>query len=370
MPEFNPTLETDSLQNLWNLDLSADLQEGSVHFEGLSANWRPKNHDILPLSPSDHVQLYTYMTLHRRFEETLERLFRQGLVPGTVFFGRGNEATAVGSAYALGPRDILSPLHRNLGARFVRGQTLKRTMAQFLGRMDGYTRGRDGNVHHGDRSRRILSMVSHLGTMIPIAAGTAYAACYRREDAVALSFIGEGATSTGDFHEGMNFAAVHRLPLVVVIENNQWAYKTPAHLEYATPCLAMRGPGYGIPGWLVDGTDVLEVYAVCRDAIQRARDGKGPTLIESVTMRLCGHSVYDRFQDYVPEEQLKAWEARDPIQTYEAYLLSQGLHCEETLRGIREKVGAEIEEAVEFAKASPIPDPREVEEGVYADREE
>ena len=359
--------EAATLTDLRDFDPFSDLREGSILFEGLRATWRPKSHETLGLGPSEHAQLYTYMTLHRLFEETLERLFRQDIVPGTVFFGRGNEATAVGSAFALGPRDILSPLHRNLGARFVRGQTLKKTMAQFLGRVGGYTRGRDGNVHHGDRSHRILSMVSHLGTMIPIAAGAAYAARYRGEDAVALAYIGEGATSTGDFHEGINFAGVHRIPLVIVIENNQWAYKTPTSLEYASPCLGMRGPGYGAAGWLVDGTDVLEVYAVCREAIHRARQGEGPALIESFTMRLCGHSVYDRFRDYVPEEQLSAWEARDPIEQYKTHLLSQGLLSEEALREIREKIEADIEEAVEFAKASPFPDPEGVEEGVYAD---
>ncbi|MFQ5911817.1 MAG: thiamine pyrophosphate-dependent dehydrogenase E1 component subunit alpha [Nitrospinota bacterium] len=366
MAKLSVPAEADTLSDLLNLDPASDLREGSIYFEGLSATWRPKDHESLGLRSSDHAQLYAYMTLHRRFEETLERVFRQGHVPGTVFFGRGNEATAVGSAYALGPRDILSPLHRNLGARFVRGQTPKRTMAQFFGRVDGYTRGRDANVHHGDRSQRILSMVSHLGTMIPISAGAAYAARYRGEDAVALAYVGEGATSTGDVHEGLNFAAVHRLPLVVVIENNQWAYKTATSLQFASPCLAMRAPGYGFPGWLVDGTDVLEVYAVCREAVSRARAGEGPTLVESVTMRLCGHSVYDRFRDYVPEEQLRDWEARDPILNYEAYLLSHGLLSEKALREIEEKVDADIEEAVAFAKASPLPDPAEAEEGVYA----
>lgn len=369
-PDAVSTHELELVTDLKDLDFFEDLKGHSYFFEGVRAWRRPKLEMASRLGREELARFYYFMLLQKRFEEAEERLFLQGLIPGSVFFGRGNEATAVGSAAALEDGDVLFPMHRNMAARFIRGQTPERTMAQFFGRMDGYTRGRDGNVHHGDLPNRILAPISHLGTSLPILAGALYALRYLREPAAGMVYLGEGAVSNGDFHEGINFAAVHRLPVVVVIENNQWAYKTPPSSHQASPCLAMKGPGYGIPGWLVDGTDVLEVFGVCREAVRRGRQGLGPALIECVTMRMVGHSLYDRYAEYVPPEQLERWAARDPIPTYEAFLIDQGICAPEELREMDERVLREIERAIEFAQKSPHPDPATAEDGVFAENPE
>ncbi|MBI2881013.1 MAG: thiamine pyrophosphate-dependent dehydrogenase E1 component subunit alpha [Candidatus Tectomicrobia bacterium] len=347
------------------LDPFRDLRDRHLVISGLRVAWRPKaDPGDLGLETGDLWRLYEFMALAKAVEDRVGELFRQGLVPGTAFAGRGNEALSVGAAYALAEKDVLVPMHRNVASHLVRGQDLKQLMAQYLARANGITRGRD--LHYGNRELRIFQLISHIGTMVPIAAGAAWASKVRNDGTAVLAMSGDGATSTGDFHEGLNLAAVHRLPLVVVVENNLWVYKTPTRLQYTCKTLALRAVGYGIPGYLIDGTDVVACYEVCREALERARSGEGPVLIESVNERLCGHSVYDSYKDYVPEEEVAAWSERDPILLFEAKLRAWGRADEAQFRRVGDRIRRAIDEAVQHAKDSPFPEGPEVCEGVYA----
>ncbi|MFQ5911703.1 MAG: thiamine pyrophosphate-dependent dehydrogenase E1 component subunit alpha [Nitrospinota bacterium] len=347
------------------LDYFRDLRNRHLVINGLRVSWRPKaDPGALDLKPEDLRRLYEFMSLAKAVEERVGELFRQGLVPGTAFSGRGNEALSVGAAFAMRPDDVLVPMHRNLGSHLVRGQDLNHLMAQYLARANGVNRGRD--IHYGNRSLKIFQLISHIGTMVPIAAGAAWACKYRSDGTAVLAMSGDGATSTGNFHEGLNLAAVHRLPLVLIIENNLWAYKTPLSLQYACKTLALRAIGYGIPGYLIDGTDVVSCYEICKEALGRARSGEGPILIESVNGRLCGHSIYDSYKDYVPEEEIAAWDSRDPILLFREKLLALGHADDAAFREVEERVRMAVEESVNYAKDSPFPEGSEVREGVYA----
>jgi len=317
------------------------------------------------LEEKDYLNLYYYMRLTREFEMRVVKLYRQGKIVGGAYTGYGQEAISVGSAYALEDGDVLAPLHRDAGAHLVRGQSVRNMMCQYLGRRNGPTRGRDGNIHHGSLPLRIFAMISHLGAMIPVAAGAALAGLMTGQNLVAMTYIGDGGTSTGDFHEGLNFASVHKLPLIVIIENNQYAYSTPTCLQYACEDLVDRAPGYGIRGVKVDGNDVLEVYQASKEAVNRARSGKGPTLIEAKTLRIRGHSEHDD-ASYVPGELLELWKQRDPIDRFEKYLRRHRILTDQLKSEVEERILAEIEDAVEYAEKSPFPDGTEVLEGVYA----
>jgi TPP-dependent pyruvate/acetoin dehydrogenase alpha subunit len=271
----------------------------------------------------------------------------------------------VGSAFALETHDYLLPMHRDLGAHLVKGQTLVNIFLQQLGRSHSLTRGRDGTGHYADPALRIYGNVSHLAAMIPVAAGIALAATLRKEKAVVMNYIGDGGSNVGDFHEGLNMAAVMRLPLILIIENNQFAYSTPIEKQYAARRLSDRAVGYGIPGFTVDGTDVEAVYGVCRTAVDRARSGEGPTLIESVTMRLHGHSASDD-ASYVPASLLEEWKAKDPIALFEARLSVDGVLTLAQRADMEAAIRAEIQSAVEAAVADPYPEGRDAAEGVYA----
>ncbi|MCP4725636.1 MAG: thiamine pyrophosphate-dependent dehydrogenase E1 component subunit alpha [bacterium] len=310
--------------------------------------------------------LLYYMKLHRESEERILKLYRQGKIIGGVYTGSGMEAIAVGSAYALEDDDILVPLHRDMGAHIVRGNTLKRIFCQYLGRANGPTKGRDGNMHMGDPDLNIYGMVSHLGTMIPVALGAALAGRMRGKKTVALNYIGDGGASIGDFHEALNMASVLKVGLVLVLENNQYAYSTPNSYQYNAENLADRAIGYNIPGVIVDGNDVLDVYEAVRKAVVDAREGKGPTLIEAKTMRMHGHSAHDDHK-YVPEEKLEEWRKKDPIIRFAKYLSNNEFFTEKELADMHEQVLREIDEAVEFAENSPFPEGNEALLGVYAD---
>ncbi len=248
-----------------------------------------------------------------------EILYRQGKIPGSFYTGRGNEAASVAVAMAMGRDDVGAPLHRNMGVHITRGVEPWRIFANYMGRADGPARGRDGNVHMADPHLGLVAMVSHLPAMLPVAVGCALAFRIREERRVAVAWFGEGASARGDTHEGMNFAGVRRLPVVFVCDNNQWAYSTPTHLEYAIEHLADRAAGYGFEGVVVDGTDALAVYREAKRAIEKARQGGGPTLIESVTLRMEGHAIHDD-ASYVPKELFERWGERDPIERYRAWL--------------------------------------------------
>jgi len=311
------------------------------------------------------IDLYYYMQVCRKVEEHVIRLYRQGKIVGGVFTGRGLEAITAGSTYALEDRDGLFPIHRDMGAHFVKGQTIKTFLAQYLGRANTPSRGRDGNLHLGFPEKNIYGTISHLGAMIPVAAGYTMAAKMRGEDSVALTFIGDGGSNIGDFHEGLNFAAVHKLGLILIIENNQFAYSTPTDLQYACENLADRAIGYGMHGEVVYGNNVLAVYEAVKKAVDRGRKGEGPSLIEAWSMRMRGHSEHDDFS-YMPKELIEEWISRDPIENYEKYLLKKKIltksKIEKTLQGITE----EIKEASEYADKSPFPEPEDCLQDLFA----
>jgi TPP-dependent pyruvate/acetoin dehydrogenase alpha subunit len=317
------------------------------------------------LSHEQLLDLYYYLRLARSCDEAILRLYRQGKMVGGAYAGTGNEATAVGSAFALQPQDYLFPMHRDLGAHLVRGQTLEMIFLQQLGRAGSLTRGRDGTGHYADPARRIYGNVSHLAAMIPVAAGVALASRMKHENAVVLNYIGDGGSNVGDFHEGLNMAAVMKLPFVLIVENNQFAYSTPVAQQHAAERISDRAAGYGIPGVTIDGTDILGVYEATRTAVERARRGEGPTLIESVTMRMQGHSASDD-ASYVPAGLLEEWKGKDPIVRFEQTLEAAGVLTSAGRAGIGSRINDEIAHAVQVALEAPSPEANDAFEGVYA----
>jgi TPP-dependent pyruvate/acetoin dehydrogenase alpha subunit len=311
------------------------------------------------------LELYRYLKLTRMVEERLGNLYRQGKVVGGLYSSRGQEATAVGSAYALAPQDFVGPLIRDLGTMLVRGVAPREVMCQYMARGTGPTGGKDGNTHFGDLSRGLVAPISMLGALIPVMAGVALAGRMLGRDLVALTYIGDGGASTGDFHEGLNFAAVQNLPLVLIAEHNGWAYSTPTSRQMRVDNIATRAAGYGIPGRIVDGNDVLAVYETTREAVERARGGGGPTLIEAKTFRMKGHAEHDD-AGYVPPEQFERWAKKDPIDRFERHLEAEGLATAEELAAITTEVAAGLDEEVEAALAAPFPPPERALEGVYA----
>jgi TPP-dependent pyruvate/acetoin dehydrogenase alpha subunit len=321
------------------------------------------------LDREDLLQIYRNMVLTRGIEERGHILYRQGKIPGSFYTGRGNEASAVGVATAMGTDDVGTPLHRDMGVHVTRGVEPWRVLAQYMGRRDGPTKGRDGNVHMADARLGLIAMVSHLPAMLPVAVGCALAFRIRSEERVAVGWFGEGASARGDTHEAMTFAGTRRLPVVFVCDNNQWAYSTPTHLEYATEHVADRAVAYGFEGVVVDGTDTLAVYREAKRAIEKARDGGGPTLIESVTLRMEGHAVHDD-ASYVPKELFELWAERDPITRYRAWLREHASLTDDEEADIGLHVKKVLNDALQRAEDSPRPDPKSLLDGVYAEPEE
>ncbi len=317
------------------------------------------------LTPQDLERLFRFMLLQRGAEDRVVKLYRSGAIVGACFTGFGHEAIAVGAAYALGPDDVSGTLHRDLGARLVLGMPLGYYFANFLGRTGSPTRGREGNLHIGGLGPRIMLHTDFIGGNVPAAAGMALAFKVRGERRVAMVSLGEGTLPTGEFHEGTNLAAVLRLPLVLVCWNNQFAYSTPLDREIAGP-IVDRMAGYGLTATSVDGNDVLAVYATAKDAVDRARDGGGPTFIECLTMRIRGHSEADD-ASYVPKALIDAWRQRDPIERFEHHLIAEGIISPERAQAIREEALAEVDAAQAWAEASPPPDPAELLDRVYCE---
>jgi pyruvate dehydrogenase E1 component alpha subunit/2-oxoisovalerate dehydrogenase E1 component alpha subunit len=308
------------------------------------------------------------MRLTRALEERLVTLHRQGKVVGGLFRSLGQEADAVGSAYALdrAKGDILSPLIRNLGSMLVQGATPLEVLRQYLARATGPTAGRELNIHFNDLERGFLGQISHLGDMVPVMAGIALSFKLKKQPRVGLVYVGDGATSTGTFHEGINFAAVQRVPLVVVCENNGYAYSTPTRLQTAAASLKDRALGYGIPGVQADGNDILAVYQVTREAVERARNGGGVTLVELVTYRRKGHAEHDN-QSYVPAAELDAWARKDPIDAWIRRLSQSGWATAEEITGMDRRVEQELDAAVTTCLDEPLPDASTALTDVYAD---
>jgi TPP-dependent pyruvate/acetoin dehydrogenase alpha subunit len=311
------------------------------------------------LKLEDRIWLLRAMLLMRGLEERAMSLYRQGKVPGSFYDGFGQEAVSAGAAFAMGPADRLCVLHRDLAAHVIRGVTPVRILAQYMGRESGVTAGRDGNVHFGDRRLGCVGMVSMLPDMMLVATGMAMAFKLRGERRCALTWFGDGSTSRGDFHEAMNWAGVQKLPVVFVLENNQYAYSTPIEKQFAVDPVE-HAAAYGFVGVSVDGNDAEAMFEAARAARERALAGKGPTLIEAETMRMHGHAAHDDMK-YVPKEQVEEWRKRDPIERQEGRLRSLGVDVDT----VRAEVTAEIDAATEEALAAPMPDPASVLEGVF-----
>src|SRR5579863_384818 len=319
----------------------------------------------MKLSRAQLHELYYYLRLNRRVDEQLTALYRQGKVVGGVYSSLGQEAISVGAAYALEPGDFVGPMIRNVGAMLVRGYRPRDVFLQYMARKDGPTGSRDANTHFGDLGRGVIAPISMLGELIPVLAGVGLAAKMRGEKRVALTYIGDGGTSTTPFHEGLNFAAVKKLPLIVVVENNGWAYSTPVTKQAAIRDLADRAQAYGVAGAIVDGNDVLKVLAATRAAIDRARRGEGPTLIEAKTMRMKGHAEHDDAR-YVPREEIEKWRQKDPILRYERHLAAKKLMTLAEKAAIETQLEREIREDVGFAESSPLPPPEDAAHPVWA----
>lgn len=317
------------------------------------------------LSADAQRELYRWMLLTRRLEEKLVNLYRQGKVVGGLYRSLGQEATAVGTAYALEPCDYMGPLIRNLGSILVKGVRPVEMFLQYMARADGPTGGKDGTNHFGEiGGRNLVSVISQLGSLSTVMGGVALAAKLRKERFVALTYIGDGGASTGEFNETLNFVAVMKLPLIVVVENNCYAYSTPTSSQLAVDSFVKRGEGFGIPGVRVDGNDVLACYEAARAAVARARAGEGPSLIEPMTFRRKGHAEHDD-QRYVPKEQIEYWEARDPLDRYRAYLLERKLMTEPAVEKMEQEIQEYLAAELEEAEKSPMPPPERCLEGVY-----
>jgi len=317
------------------------------------------------LKPDQLLELYRYLKLTRLVEERLVNLYRQTKVVGGVFRSLGQEATAVGTAYALEPTDFITPLIRDLGAVLVKGIRPREIFAQYMAKAWGPSGGRDLNIHFGDMQKGFIGPISHLGDMIPVMTGILLGGRMQQKNLVAIAYIGDGGMSTGAFHEGLNFAAVQRLPLLVVAEHNHYAYSTPTSLQTACRDLAEKAAGYGIPAHIVDGNDVIGCYEVTKQAAEFARSGGGTVLIEAKTYRRKGHAEHDD-QRYVASGEVEWWEQHnDPIDRFERYLLGREIASKEKLEGIVAGVTKEIDEDCDWAESSPMPEAEEAAYGVY-----
>ena len=317
------------------------------------------------LKPEQLRELYRFLKLTRLVEDRLVNLYRQTKVVGGVFRSLGQEATAVGSAYALQQGDFITPLIRDLGAVLVKGIRPRDIFAQYMAKAWGPSGGRDLNIHFGDIGKGFIGPISHLGDMIPVMTGLLLAGRMQKKRFVAVAYIGDGGMSTGAFHEGLNFAAVQRLPLIVVAEYNHYAYSTPTSLQTAVRDLAEKAAGYGIPAYIVDGNDVVACYEVTKQAAEFARRGGGAVLIEAKTYRRKGHAEHDD-QRYVRPGEIEWWEKNnDPLDRFERYLLEQNVATREALDEIVAKVTQEIDDDCAWAESSPMPDPEQAAYGVF-----
>jgi TPP-dependent pyruvate/acetoin dehydrogenase alpha subunit len=328
----------------------------------------PPIRDSKYLSNQQCIEIYRWMVLNRKMEQALENLYKQGKVVGGVYFGLGQEACSCASAYALGKDDWLAPMIRNQGSLLVRGFEPRDMMMQYMAKADSPTKGRDGTSHFGDiYKRNVVSPISMLGDLIPVMAGVALGARLQGRNVAVMTYIGDGGQSTGVTYEGINFAAVQDLGLVLFVESNLWAYSTPSEMQYRVEDLAERAIGYGIPGVIVDGTDACQIYDAAHEAVARAHRGEGPTLIEAKMMRMKGHAIHDA-ADYVPKPMFEYWRKRDPIARFENYLVNvkKWLSTQEHQKLIAD-IEAYLEKEREVAVNSPMPAPETAEGGVYCE---
>jgi pyruvate dehydrogenase E1 component alpha subunit len=311
-------------------------------------------------------RIHQIMVLTRAVEDRMVAMYRGGDLLGSLYTGHWHEAISVGGASTLRPDDYMAPIHRDLGAHLWRGMEPWQVMASFMGKVTSPTGGRDGTLHYGRLDLGVYNLPSHIPANFPVATGMAFAAKYRGEDKVCLAFCGDGSTARADFHESLTIASVQKLPNIFVIENNQFAYSTPLRLTSASETLSAKAAAYGIPGITVDGTDVLAVHDAVAEAVARARAGEGPSIVEGITMRMHGHAEHDP-ADYVPQEMYDEWSKKDPVELFENVLLEAGVLDADTAKQVREDARQLAIAARRKALADPMPDPSNVEEGVYAD---
>ncbi len=306
-----------------------------------------------------------YMVMMRELEGRIElKLYRQGKILGGCYTGRGQEAIPVGSAILSRPGDWLTPSHRDMAALLIRGITPREVLVQYMGRDGGLTRGRDGNMHMGCADRHCLPIISSIGASIPVAGGLAFAMRYRGESNIVFNYSGDGASSRGDWHEGLNMAAVLELPIVYFCNNNLYAYSTPLDRQMKVTDVGRRAAAYGIPYEITDGNDVLAIFEVARRAVAHTRAGKGPYFIECKTFRMSGHSAHDP-ADYVPKEVREEWSRKDPILMLQKRMVEEFGADEQDFRDLRQGVLQEIDDAVSWALGQPFPDGETIEDNVY-----
>jgi TPP-dependent pyruvate/acetoin dehydrogenase alpha subunit len=317
------------------------------------------------LTRQQHLDLYYYMRLNRAVEDAMVKLFRQNKIVGGLYSSLGQEAISVGTAYALQKNDWLAPMIRNIGALLVKGVPPRDIFTQHMAKYTSPTLGKDGTSHFGDLDKlHIVSPISMLGDLIPVMAGVAIGSRYLGQKIVTMTWIGDGGSSTGVFHEVLNFAATQKAPFVLILENNQWAYSTPVRRQVPIENLADRAKAYGIPSYIVDGNDVVAVFTTTREAVERARNGEGPILIEAKSFRRMGHAQHDP-AEYVPKEQRTHWESRDPIALYEKYLTDEKLLDAKSKKELEQKIDTLLSKERDFAENSPMPPPELAEKGVY-----
>lgn len=317
------------------------------------------------LDKQKSIQMYRFLWLNRKMEQALENLFKQQKVIGGVYLGLGQEGCSVASAYALQKDDWVGPMIRNQGAMLVRGFSPADTMMQYMAKADSPTHGRDSGSHYGDvNEKNVIAPISHLGDSIPVLTGVALGARLQGKNIACLTYVGDGGQSTGPTYEGFNMAAVQRLGVILIMENNLWAYSTPVELQFNTPDLANRSIGYGVPGFIIDGTDPNQVYDLTYEACQRAYQGQGATLIEAKMMRMRGHAMHDAAA-YVPKPYFEYWQKRDCIARMERYLIDRGWLTEAENKDLIADVQAQIDRDRDIADASPFPSPEKAGQGIY-----
>src|SRR6478672_5004710 len=372
-PGANQRIYTISDHRLEKLDISIRQvrKSGKVSYEvtGDLSSAAPPIRDSKYLKREQCIEIYRWMLLNRRMESVLESLYKQTKVVGGVYFGLGQEGCSCASAYALQKDDWLGPMIRNQGSLLVRGFSPADIMRQYMAKAGSPTHGRDASSHFGDiKDRNVVSPISTLGDLLPVLAGVALGARLQGRNIAVMTYIGDGGQSTGVTYEGLNFAAVQDLGLVLFVENNLWAYSTPADMQFRVKDLAERAIAYGIPGVIVDGTDPCQVYDAAHEACERARRGEGPTLIEAKMMRMKGHAIHDA-ADYVPKPLFEYWRKRDPIRRFENYLVKakKWLTPSQNEELIAD-VDRELEADRDFAVASPMPEPASAAGGVYCEQ--
>ncbi len=310
------------------------------------------------------IEMFQRMIEIRQFEERIKLLFLEGKMPGTIHQYIGMEACAVGVCSALKTHDVIASTHRPHGHAIARGLSLDELAAELYGKTTGCCRGKGGSMHVGDISKGMLPAIAIVGGNMPIVVGMALSFKLRKEPRVAVSFFGDGASNEGAFHESLNMASIYNLPALFICENNKYAASTSVEKVMKVKNIATRACAYGIRGDIGDGMDVLDVYSKAKVALDLARNGKGPTLLELKTFRLCGHSRRDP-NNYMTKEEREYWKSRDPIILFESFLLDEGILDEKAVSELKKKVEEKIDKAVEFAHNSPNPKPEDTFKDLY-----